>query len=291
MPVYSHTYRSYEGSVRLSFRWIIVMRQELRVLAKSRIFLLLVLLALLHFLFRLLQVVAYDVIMQDPNNTLTPFLRNIQALVVDAGAMFDFIRIQAPLVLITCLYAGSGMICNDFKNNLMEVYFSKPLTWLDYVLGKLGALIVLGLSITALPGVVLVVLHNLLLPGIATIQLSYWWPVSIVAFSLVVVVPCALGVLASSALFRGQNYAAIAVFMVLIANSGLGALLTQLVRSGKYLILSMPVAVNRIGEQCFGNPRPALQLSFLWSAILLSSVSLLCAWIVFRKVRRAEMAG
>jgi len=129
VPIYEQTYRHYEGEVKRRFRWVIVVEQELRVLVKTKVFLLLMMVALLHSILRLLQVVAYDVVIQDPNNPLTPLLRQVQGLVVNERMFFDFIRIQTPIVFIICLYAGSGMICSDFRNNLMEVYFSKPIRW------------------------------------------------------------------------------------------------------------------------------------------------------------------
>ncbi len=293
MPIYEQTYRQYEGRIRGRFRWAIVVEQELRVLVKARPFLILMLLALLHCILRLLQVVAYDVIMQDPNNPMRAVLQHLQAVVVNERMFFDFIRLQTPIVFITCLYAGSGMICNDFRNNLMEVYFSKPLRWYDYAAGKIMSLTLIGLMLTAVPGVFLVFLHNMLLPGegFEMLRETYWWPVSIMGFSLVVVLPCALGVLASSALMGGQNFAAVAVFMVVIANSAMGGLLAGLLQQRNYLLLSFPMAVNRVGQRLFHDHRLLFESHWAWSFSFVAGVCLLAAWIVFRKARRAEVAA
>ncbi len=129
MPVYRRTYRNFEGDYRRSFRWMLVFAQEWRVLLKFKIFLVLMLVAQLHTLLRLLQIVAYDVIMQDPNNVLTPLLSQVQIIVVNQRMFYDYVQLQAPMVLLITLYAGAGMICNDVRNNLLEVYFSKPISW------------------------------------------------------------------------------------------------------------------------------------------------------------------
>ena len=221
MPIFRRTYRSFDGGVRRRFRWTIVMEQELRALIKAKPFLLLCLVAGLHCLLRIGQIMAFDVIMQDSNNQLTPFLLKMDALTVDTETFFDFVRIQSPLLFIACLYAGAGMIAGDFRNNLMEVYFSKPIRWYDYALGKFFALVVIGLCLTAVPGALLVVTHNLLAPSVENLQESWWWPISIFFFSLVVIIPTALCILASSALMRSQNFAAVAVFMVLVAHTAL----------------------------------------------------------------------
>ncbi|HEX73400.1 MAG TPA: hypothetical protein ENN65_08815, partial [Candidatus Hydrogenedentes bacterium] len=245
MPIYQRSYRHFEGRTRQRFRWWIVIEQELRVLATARPFLILLLLALLHCILRLLQVVAYDVVIQDPNHPLTPILRQIQGLMVNEQMFFDFIRLQTPLIFILFLYAGSGMICNDFRYNLMEVYFSKPIRWYDYALGKFLALVLLGLSISAAPAIFLVVLHNMLLAKMEVLQQTWWWPLPILGFSLVVIVPAALAILASSALLPSQNFAAIAIFMILIANSTMAGAFAGLLQNRNYFIISVPMALHR----------------------------------------------
>ena len=291
MPVYEQSYRHYEGTMQRRLRWAIVIEQELRVLSKARVFILLILPGLIHCILRLLQVVAYDIVIQDVNNPITPILKGITAIMVNERMFFDFLRLQAPLVFLILLYAGSGMICNDVRNNLMEVYFSKPIRWYDYALGKLLTLTFIGLALTAAPGVFLVLLHNLLAPSMELLKASWWWPAAIMGFSLVIVLPCALGILASSALMRSQNYAAIAVFMVLIANSTLGGVLAGVLQKRNYLLLSFPMTLNRIGQEFFGERRLVFDLRWEWSMTFVAVVCLLSAWVVFHRTRRAEVAA
>ena len=291
MPIYEQTYRHYEGRMRHRYRWAIIVDQELRLLAQSRVFKLLVMAASLHCVLRLLQVVAYDIIVQNPNNPLTPILQSVEAIVVNERMFFDFIRIQSPLVFIICLYAGAGMICNDLRNNLVEIYFSKPIRWYDYALGKVITLILLGLVITAAPGIVLVLLHNSFAPSWALVQASWWWPLAILGFSLLIVLPTALGILASSALLRSQNYAAVAIFMVLIANTTLGGVLAGVLRERNYLLLSFPVSLNRVGQALFGDRRLVFDLGWQWPLVFVVLVCLWAAWVLFRRTRRAEIAA
>ena len=71
----------------------------------------------------------FDYIMQDPNTMLYPIIKQLKVITVNDQTFFDFIRWQSPLVFVVLLFAGSGMICNDVRNNLTEIYFSKPLNW------------------------------------------------------------------------------------------------------------------------------------------------------------------
>ncbi|HDP33785.1 MAG TPA: hypothetical protein ENN29_01605 [Candidatus Hydrogenedentes bacterium] len=291
MPIYTKTYRRYEGQPRRHFRWLVVIEQEMKTLAKFRVFKALVLIACLHIVLRLLQIVAYDVLAQDPNHPLQIVFANLDIAYIGPDTFFSFLYLQTTIMFILLLYSGSGMICNDFKNNLMEIYFSKPLTWVDYSLGKTLTLMLLGLSVTAAPGILLVVLHNLLLPGMETIQASWWWPISIMAYSLAIVLPTVLCILACSALLPSQNYAAITVIMALVANSSLGMLFAGMLRQRDYMAISFPLALRRIGETVFGDERILFTLSWKWCFLYAVVVCLVALAIILRKVRRAEIAA
>ena len=65
MPIYEQTYREYDGHLRQHMRWRVIIKQELRVLIKSKFFMIMMLAALLHIIARLLQITAYDTLAQD----------------------------------------------------------------------------------------------------------------------------------------------------------------------------------------------------------------------------------
>jgi len=291
VPIYEQTYRHYEGRMRHGFRWLIVIEQELRVLAKAKPFLLLLLVALIHCIVRLLQVVAFDVVIQDPNNPLTPLLNQIKGLMVSEQMFFDFLRLQTPVLFLITLYAGCGMICNDFNNNLMEIYFSKPIRWYDYVAGKVLSLTIVGLMLTAVPAIFLVVLHNLLVPSMKVFHDTWMWPLEIMGFSLVIVLPMALSIPAASALLRSQNYAAIVIVMIPVAMSAMATVLQGVLDNRNYLILSLPIAINRVGQHFFHDTHVFFKLDWKWSLAHIAGVCVLCLWIIVRKVRRAELAA
>ena len=294
MPIYPQTYRTYDGRLRRSFRYWAVLEQELRVLGRARIFRLLILLAFIHFLFYFMVVSLYDFSRQNQQlfeQSNLDFLTRMRMFMVDERLFFMFLRMQSHLVFLIMIYAGCGMVCNDFQNNLMEVYFAKPLTWVDYALGKFLALIVLGLALTALPATLLDLFHNVMMADWDEFQNSFWWIGASWGYSLAIVLPCAAGVLAASAISSSQRYAAIAMFMIVIASSAMGILFAHMLRSPRYLILSAPMAVQRLGQACFQLRRTEIPQPWYHSAILVAVICCICLWIVFRRVRRAEIAA
>jgi len=294
VPIYSQTYRTYDGTLRRHFRWWTVAEQELRLLARARIFKGLVLIALLHCLFYVLIILLNEVYRSNQElfrQSGLGFLTQVREFMVDERLFYMFLRFQSGLAFLILIYAGSGAISNDFVNNLMEVYFAKPLTWIDYTLGKCCALVLLGLSLTALPAVLFLALHNALLADLDQLAANWWWGPASVGFASAIVVPAALCVLAASALSRSQRYAAIAVFMVVIASSTMGVLLAQMLRDPQYLIVSVPMVVNRIGLACFRQRGYLTRIDLGLSLGMLVLVCVTAFWIICRAVRRAEVAA
>jgi hypothetical protein len=62
---------------------------------------------------------------------------------------------MSPWVWLLAAIAGAGLIANDLKLNALSMYFSKSITRLDYILGKLGTIMILLLMITLIPGTIL----------------------------------------------------------------------------------------------------------------------------------------
>ena len=291
MPIYRQSYRTYDGAVRSHFRWWVMIKQELRVLFRTRMFVGLVIMGYLHVCLRVLQVVTFNTLNTSKRNPIVEVLKQAEMFTVSPTTFFDFLRMQSGLVFLGAILAGAGMICDDYKNNLMEVYFSKPMTWKDYAAGKIMTLILIGLSFTAIPGILLIILHNMLAANWETLQATYWLPVSITAFSLALVVPCALGVLACSALSSSQRYASIAVFMILFGNLTVGKLVPDLLHERSYAIIAFPLAINRVGEAMFNARRPLFEISWEWSALYIGVVCIVSLWFICARVRRSEIAA
>jgi ABC-type transport system involved in multi-copper enzyme maturation permease subunit len=268
-----------------------MIKQELRVLFRTRMFIGLVIVGYLHVCLRVMQVIAFDTLNTGPRNPIIDMLKQVEMFSVSSTTFFDFIRMQSGLVFLGTILAGAGMICDDYKNNLMEIYFSKPMTWIDYVLGKSMTLILIGLAFTGFPAILLVLLHNMLAANMTVLQETYWLPGSIMVFSLSLVAPCALGVLACSALSSSQRYASIAIFMILFGDLTVGRIVPDLLHERNYAIVAFPLAINRFGELLFNVKRPLFDLSWRWSGAYIAVVCAVCLWFICRKVRRAEIAS
>jgi len=290
MPIYDQSFRTYQGTLRRRGRWAVIARQEWRVLFSRRMFIFLILLGNLHVLLRVIQVFVLDVLAKQGGGELLGAMSDLQFEETGAWVYFDFLRFQSPMIFVTLIYAGSSLICNDFRNNLTEVYFSKPINWRDYVAGKVMALVGIGLALSAAPALLLALLHTMFNPGTETAIAALSYVVPIVSFSLLLVGSISLVILASSSLVESAKFAGAVVFLLAFVNIILGGAVSGLMQQQDYLVLAFPVSLNNIGEALFHESRykNPVDVAWPWSAAYVALVCSFALGIVCRKARRAE---
>jgi ABC-2 type transport system permease protein len=62
-----------------------------------------------------------------------------------------FLRVQMTFAVLATVWAGTGLVADDFRTGALLVYFSRPLTRRDYVVGKFGVLALLNFALMAVP--------------------------------------------------------------------------------------------------------------------------------------------
>ena len=154
MPIYDQSYRRYEARepLRRARFWPIT-REALRLILSKRAFLGLLMLAWIPFLVHV--VIAYAV---------TRFPEAGRVVAIDGAFLGGLLSWQMIFTLLLSVFGGAGLIANDLRTGAILVYLSRPLTRRDYVIGKLGVLMALNLSVTLLPGLLLYVVAVSLAP-------------------------------------------------------------------------------------------------------------------------------
>lgn len=292
MPIYDKGYRTFDGTVKRRFRWMTMVRQEWRIMRKRWIFWILLVPTILSTIFFAVYIYVIDIIGSAPNHPWAQAARELPMRQVDNVLIHQFIGWQIPFVFIIAILAGAGLIANDFRYHLVDVYFSKPLSWWDYVLGKVMSLVFIGLGMTFVPACFLLLLHFLFVPKLDTLREIYWLPLPALAFSLVIVLPCALAVLASSSFFLSQRFAAITVFMLLVVNTAFGVIVAPLLQDESLFVIAFPAAISRLGESIFDISNVRIpDVSVFWSGVFWAVICIAALLVVVRKVRKAGVAA
>jgi ABC-2 type transport system permease protein len=130
--------------------------------------------------------------------------------------MVLFRRSQVFLLIPMVGLIAPPLISQDVRSRGFLLYFSRPLTQLQYIVGKAAVVMVYLLLITLLPALLLYVFGVLLSPDLSIVQYTWDLPLRIVAASTLIVIPCTCLSLMFSSITTESRYAAFAWFAVWI---------------------------------------------------------------------------
>jgi len=190
---------------------------------------------------------------------------------------------------LATVFVGAGSIAEDLRSGGILLYLSRPLTRRDYVLGKLGGLVVVQLVVTLLPALLLYGGALAVLPArFAKWELA-WIAPALVAQSLLAACAYGLVALALSALTRSTRVAGLAFFGGLTVLHILALLGVQLTHRPEAALLSVTAQLGVVRDALFGIP--AAQPSLPWPLALLglAAIGAGCVWILARRVRAVEV--
>ena len=176
MPIYDLSYRHWEGSLLgAGRRWLVIAEAGIRLLLSYKKFVFLLMLAWVPFFVQAFML--YMIMVKGVSMGFEIGPKTFQ---------LAFNWQTFPLILVT-IYAGSGLIASDLAANALPLYFAKPITRRDYILGKLA---IIGFFLTLvfiLPVLLLFVFAVGVSPDMTFIKENYWVLLPILGYGALVV--------------------------------------------------------------------------------------------------------
>lgn len=123
---------------------------------------------------------------------------------------------QGVLMVMVIGLIAPPLISQDIRSRAFLLYFSRPLTRGEYLLGKLASLWVYLSLISTLPALALYLLGVLLSPNLSVVSATWELPLRILAASVVLMLPTSVLALCFSSLTQESRYAGFAWFAVWI---------------------------------------------------------------------------
>jgi ABC-2 type transport system permease protein len=278
MPRYDLGYTHWSGDwTTRPYRWWVVTRQGIRMLAGKKRFLVLMILSSILFFVR-----AVMIYLSASLGSGVPILQ------VNAGFFESFLSQQGFFLFIISIYAGAGLIANDLKANALQIYFSKPITRRDYLIGKLGVLVFFLALPTLVPAVLLYILAILFEANPAFFTENYWVLGSIIGYSLILIFTCGLTVMGLSSIGKSSRFAGIAFAALFFFSNVLGGILKAVLRTSRLEWISLGNNFLCVGDVLFRSaPRfqHATWVSFAILAFLMGG----SAWIAYKRVHAVEV--
>ena len=279
MPVYEQNYRPWKGHLLPYPRaWWVIARTHIRLRWKRGVIALLIL-ASFPFLIRAIQILAMTRL--SDMNFFAQLAGNLQ---IDAEFFRNFIQGQSFLFILMIILTGAGLIADDQKYKANQLYFSKPMTYWDYIVGKFLTVVFYGGIITVIPALLLFFMQLLLSENMAFFKAYFWVPFAIIGFGSIAL--CIFGglILSLSALVSARS-AGIFFFAILLFPEILRSILSSIPELG---LISLGASVKQLGAVLFG-----LRLPYNFSAGaaggILFILFLICLLVLRWRVRPSEV--
>jgi ABC-2 type transport system permease protein len=125
-------------------------------------------------------------------------------------------RSQVFLLIPMVGLIAPPLISQDVRSRGFLLYFSRPLSQFQYIIGKAATLILYLSLITVLPALLLYVFGVLLSPDLSIVRYTWDLPLRSIAASMLIIVPCTCLSLMFSSVTTESRYAAFAWFAVWI---------------------------------------------------------------------------
>ncbi len=277
MPIHDQGYRRYAGRREPNGRrWWVIARAGLQERLRERRFLVLLLASWGPFLVRAVQVYVAS------NYPQASFLAPT------AQTFREFLDQQSIFIFFVTIYVGAGLIANDRRANALQIYLSRPLTRLEYIVGKLTTLLVFLIGVTWAPAVFLLVLQMLFAGDGSFIRSNLFLLPAITLFSAIQTLVAALTILALSSLSNSRRFVSVMYAGIVFFTAAMYQALRGITGSRAWAWLSPEDTFDVIADAVFripGTPAMPVPIAFLVVIVLMA----LSVWVLNRRVSAVEI--
>ena len=283
MAVYRRTYTAYSGPLTPAWsRFLVLFRYSRRKLFQSKLQTALFVLCFFYPLACLLMIyLAHNLsFLESLGNVRTPFS-------IDNKFFFIFIDVQGVLAFVLTAFTGPGLISPDLANGGLPLYFCRPFSRAEYVLGKASVLAILLSQITWIPGLVLFAVQSILAgPGWTWDHL--WIAGSIVLSSLIWIAILSLLAMALSAWVKWRIVAGALLLAVLFFGAGFAQAINAVLRTQSGHFIDIVYMMATVWTSLFRiDTRQSMSSVQAWTALLIYCG--ICLVLLIRKVRAYEV--
>jgi len=283
VAVYRRSYTSYSGPLAPTWsRSLVLFRYSRRKLFHSKLQTGLFVLCFFYPLFCLLLIyLAHNL----------SFLEQVgagnQLITIDNRFFFFFMNVQGMLAFVLTAFAGPGLISPDIANGALPLYFCRPFSRAEYVLGKVSVLAILLSEMTWIPGLVLFAVQASL-AGSAWTWDHLWIAGSLILSSLIWIAILSLLATALSAWVKWRIVAGALLLAVLFFGAGFAQAINAVMRTQSGYFLNIGYLMATVWTALFRiDAEPSMSSAEAWIALLIYCG--ICLALLVRKIRAYEV--
>lgn len=283
MAVYKRTYKGYPGGLTPAWsRFLILPRYSFARLFQSKFLLLFNLACYIYPLGCL------GYIYLAHNLTFLTALRISPSLLKIDGTFFlTFCSFQGAMAYLMTAFVGPSLVSPDLANNALPLYFCRPFSRAEYVMGRMSVLLYVLSMITWVPGLILFVIQGSLV-GWQWTRDNWWIATGLFIGSAIWIVLLSLIAMAMSAWVKWKVAAGTLIIGIFIAGAGFGAAINAVMRTKYGSLINLTQVAATIWAKLFRvDASTGIDLSDAWISI--AAASAICLWLLTRKVRAFEV--
>ncbi len=208
-------------------------------------------------------------------------------LSIDNRFFFNFISVQGVFAFLLTAFAGPGLISPDLANGALPLYFCRPFSRAEYVLGKSSVLAILLSQITWVPGLILFAMQGGL-AGTSWTWSNLWIAGSLILSSLIWIAILSLLAMALSAWVKWRIVAGALLLGVMFFGAGFAQAINAVMRTDSGHFFNVAYLMGTVWNALFQvDSRHAIPVAQAWIALLIYCG--ICLWLLMRKVRAYEV--
>jgi ABC-2 type transport system permease protein len=282
MAIYRRSYKSYTGSLTPAWsRFLVLFRYSRKSLFRSK---LQTGLFVICFFFPLLCLGA--IYLAHNASFLSQMGVPPEILTIDNRFFFHFLGVQGVLAFLMTAFAGPGLISPDLANGALPLYFCRPFSRAEYVIGKSSVLGILLSEITWVPGLVLFTVQASLAGASWTLH-NLWIAGSLILCSFLWIAVLSLLAMAFSAWVKWRIVAGALLLAMMFFGAGFGQAINAVLRTDIGYFFNIGYLMTTVWKSLFQMPDEVIASSEAWIALLIYCV--VCLWLLLRKVRAYEV--
>ena len=277
--IHDQGYRHYAGHrLAVGRAWWVIARSHILTAVKYRPFLLLLIAAWAPFVFRAVQIYV-----------ASTNLQVAEFLATTPDTFRDFLSQQRFFVFLITI-GQAGLIADDRRTNALQLYLSKPLTRVEYVLGKLVPPLVYVLAVTLVPALLLLILQIVFAGSLTFLRANIFLLPAITLFSLIQALLSAFAILALSSLTKSRRFVSIMYAGVIFFTAAMYQALRGITTSRKWAVISPGEMLDVIANAIFrGRADPAVPVYV--AVIVIFVIIGLAILILERRIRAVEVVA
>jgi ABC-2 type transport system permease protein len=279
VPIHDQGYRHYQGTrAPHGGAWRIIARSHISALLQYRWFQILLLVSFAPFVVR-----AVQIYFASTNAQVAEFLATTP------DTFRDFLSQQRLFVFLVVIMQ-SGLIADDRRTNALQLYLSKPLTRVEYVLGKLVPPLAFVLGVTLVPALLLLILQVVFAGSLTFLRANLFLLPAVTLFSLTQALVSSCAILALSSLSKSRRFVAVMYAGIIFFTAAMYQVLRGITANRSWAVISPGEMLDVIANATFrSRAEPAVPV-YVAVLVILAIVSLAMV-ILERRIRAVEVVA